>query len=263
MPDCKQLVMFLALYTPAGILVAAAMPDFAREKRLAGEFVDTIVVGDLLQLNDGQRDFAAIMTGAEPQPSRGAVMILHGRGHHPAWPTVVQPLRTTLPDNGWGTLSLQLPVLGKDAKYYDYVPIFPAAHGRIAAGLRYLREAGYRRVVILAHSCGAHMAMSFVRTHGDNDFDAYIGIGMGATDYRQPMKRPLPLAQISKPVLDIYGANDFPAVLRLAPQRRAMIEQAGNASSRQVVIKAADHHYQQDGNTEALTGEILQWLQGL
>lgn len=239
-----------------------AAPDYEREGRLAAEIVDAIVIGDPVDLNDGNRDFLGILTETDDE-AKGAVLILHGRGFHPAWPTVIQPLRTELPDEGWATLSIQLPVLGKEAKYYDYVPIFPDAHGRISAAIENLREAGYKKVVVLAHSCGAHMAMSYVRKYGAKDFDAYIGVGMGATDYKQPMAEPFPLPQIKAPMLDIFGSNDYPAVLRMAAERKTMLIEAGNDKSRQEVVLGADHYYTKEADVQALKEQILAWLNSL
>ncbi|MCW8962933.1 MAG: alpha/beta hydrolase family protein [Gammaproteobacteria bacterium] len=242
---------------------AWAAPDYEREKRLAAEFVDAIVVGDVVDLNDGERDFVGIMTDAEGEKARGAVLILHGRGYHPAWPTVVQPLRTALPESDWATLSIQMPVLDKEAKYFDYVPLFPDAYGRIRASIKYLRDEGYERVVVLAHSCGAHMAMSYFNQHTDKEIDAYIGIGQGATDYKQPMVEHLPFDGMKVPILDIYGANDFPAVLRMAGERNKLIQKAGNPKSLQTVVEGADHYYQKSGDVDKLAEKIIAWLNTL
>ena len=168
---------------------------------------------------------------------------MHGRGFHPDWPEVVGPLRTELAEHGWETLSLQMPVLEKTARYYDYVPILPAAFPRIRAGLAYLRARGADLVVLAAHSCSVHMVMEYVRRHGDGDFDAFIGIGMGATDYRQPMREPLPLETMSVPVLDIFGEEDYPAVRREASSRLAAIRAAGNLRSAQRIVSGADHFF--------------------
>ena len=169
--------------------------------------------------------------------------MLHGRGVHPDWPDVAGPLRTELPEHGWETLSLQMPVLGKSAKYDDYVPIFPAAFPRIRAGIEYLRARGADPVVIAAHSCSAHMAMAFVRHHGDAEFDGFISIGMGATDVGQPMREPFPLDAMSAPVLDLFGDEDYPSVPGKAPERLAAIRVAGNPRSAQRVVPGADHFF--------------------
>ena len=155
---------------------SSVTPDLAREKRMADEIVDVILDGEVVMLKDGGHEFMGIDT--EPAgDSKGAVIILHGRGYHPDWAEAINPLRVGLAEAGWRTLSLQMPVLEKSAKYYDYVPLFPAAHPRIEAGIRYLREAGENMIVLLAHSCGAHMAMDWIAAKGDTLIDAYIGAG--------------------------------------------------------------------------------------
>ncbi len=40
---------------------------------------------------------------------RGALLIIHSEGEHPAWPNTTKPLHETLPDYGWATLALSLP----------------------------------------------------------------------------------------------------------------------------------------------------------
>jgi len=238
---------------------AAAAPDFDREARLADEIIDVILDGDPEWLEADGREFLSIYTEAED--SAAAVLILHGRGFHPDWVDTVNPLRVGLVERGYSTLSLQMPVLAKDAKYYDYVPIFHHAHARIEAGIRFLRDNGHEKVVLLAHSCGAHMAMDWIRTDNDRSIDAFIGLGMGATDYQQPMHQAFPLDWIHVPVLDLYGAQEYPAVIRLAPRRKAMIDKAGNAHSRQMILPDANHYFTDQG--DPLVSAVADWLDQL
>lgn len=239
--------------------VAATEPDFAREARLADEIVDVILDGDPEWLQADGREFLSIYTAADE--SRAAVVILHGRGFHPDWADTVNPLRVDLVEHGYSTLSLQMPVLAKDAKYYDYISIFNHAHARIEAGIKFLRDDGHKKVVLLAHSCGAHMALDWIRSSGDKTIDAFIGLGMGATDYRQPMHESFPLARMHVPVLDLYGAQEFPAVVRLAPSRKAMIEKAGNTKSRQQLLPGANHYFTDQG--DPLVAAVANWLDQL
>jgi pimeloyl-ACP methyl ester carboxylesterase len=117
------------------------------------------------------------------------------------------------------------------------------------------------KVVLIAHSCGAHMAMAWADTESFESIDAYVGIGMGATDYKQPMKHPFPLDKIKVPVLDVYAENDYPAVLKMAAQRLRLIKIAANKKSSQVIVKGAEHYYVDKG--EELTKVINQWLKSL
>ena len=232
--------------------------DFERESRLEAEIVDAILDGEPVHLDADGRSFLGIYTEAADGESGRAVIVLHGRGFHPDWPEVAAPLRVELPEHGWDTLSLQMPVLGKSARYYDYVPIFPAAFPRIRAGIEFLRARGARAVVLAAHSCSVHMAMAFVRIRGDTGFDGFIGIGMGATDYRQPMREPFPLATMSVPVLDLFGDEDYPAVRREAPNRLLAIRASGNPRSAQRVVPGAEHFFRDMEGP--LVESVTEWL---
>ncbi len=254
------LFYFLSPLAYAGAKPATVEPDLAREKRMASEVEEAILDGEVISLNANGQPFMAIDMAAEGK-TRGGIIILHGRGFHPDWADAIQPLRTQLPARGWHTLSLQMPVLEKTAKYYDYVPLFPLAAPRIEAGIQYLKNQGVQKIVLLAHSCGAHMAMDWIRKKGDGMIDAYIGAGMGATDYQQKMAQPFPLDSMSVPVLDIYGEHEYPAVIRMADERKTAMDKAGNPKSRQVVVPAADHYFTDQG--DALVEHVAAWLDHL
>ncbi|MCP4432836.1 MAG: DUF3530 family protein [Gammaproteobacteria bacterium] len=159
----------------------AIASDWQREKRMAEEIVDAIFDGDPIMLRTDEREFLGIYTEADE--SDLAVIVMHGRGFHPDWIDTVQPLRVGLIDFGWNSLSIQMPVLNKEARYYDYVPIFDEAIPRIQAAIDYLEDRGNQRIVLIAHSCSVHMSMHYLNQHGDDEIDAFVGIGMGATDY--------------------------------------------------------------------------------
>jgi hypothetical protein len=255
----------LATATVAMKAIPAPVPDFEREARIANQIRDAILDGEpvTLQAGDGQR-FLAIDTGAATQPAAGTAVILHGRGHHPDWTDAIQPLRVGLAESDWNTLSIQLPVLHGSASYYDYVAIFDAAIPRIEAAIAAARQRHGGRVVLIAHSCGAHMAQHWLlqrRGAADAQIDAFVGIGMGATDLGQPMRVPFALDQVSGPVLDVYAANDFPAVRRLADERRRMMQDAGHPKSAQVVVEDAGHYFV--GRGDELLGVVRDWLQSL
>ena len=239
--------------------------DLEREKRMADEIVDAIIDGDAVYLEANNNEFLSIYTEADSD-ARGVAIILHGRGFHPDWQDAINPLRVGLAESGWNTLSVQMPVLEKQAKYYDYLPLFPKAIPRIEAAIAYAREQIKEneiknKVVLIAHSCGAHMAMAWADVDSFESIDAYVGIGMGATDYKQPMKQPFPLAKIKVPVLDVYASNDYPAVLKMAPERWQDIQRAGNEKSHQVIVPDADHYYTDQG--DALTSVVSEWLDSL
>ena len=235
--------------------------DLQREKRLANEIVDSIIDGEAIYLNSGNHKFLNIYMQSESTQLKGGAIILHGRGFHPDWKDVASPLRIGLTEHGWHTLSVQMPVLDKQAKYYDYLPILPEAFPRIEAAINFLKNKGLKNIILIAHSCSVHMSMAWLEQSLDKNISAYIGIGMGATDYKQPMKKPFPLSQLTIPVLDIYGSNDFPGVINNAASRLDMIKTAGNQKSGQRMINDADHYFTE--KDDILLSEVAQWLDTL
>jgi hypothetical protein len=241
-----------------------AKPDFERESRMISEIEESVMDGDVeyLPLKDDKEVFSIYMEPDADTP-KGGVIILHSRGYHANWSNAIKPLRIGLAEKGWHTLSVQMPVLDKNAKYYDYVPIFPYAHERIDAALSFYKQRGIDNVVLIGHGCGAHMSMSYIDKYGDEKISAYIGIGMGATDYKQKIVKEFPLDKMLTPVLDVFAENDFPGVIRLSESRQDLMDVAANAKSAQMVIKGADHYYKENGTAQVLTNTIDTWLSGL
>jgi len=147
----RYLLLFLIL-----IIFSYTSPasDLPKEKRWAEQIEDALLDGEPVTLNDGINDFFAIDTTAE-NPNSTAIILLHGIGVHPDWPQVINPLRVGLPEKGWRTLSLQLPVLPNDASAQDYQPLMKEVPGRIEAGIKYLQSNGSKKIIIVAHSMGA------------------------------------------------------------------------------------------------------------
>jgi hypothetical protein len=239
-------------------------PDFERETRMIGEIEEAVMDGDVeyLPLAEDKEVFSIYMEPDTDTP-KGGVIILHSRGYHANWSNTIKPLRVGLAEKGWHTLSVQMPVLDKNATYYDYVPIFPYAHERIEAAIDFYKQRGVDNIVLVSHGCGAHMSMSYFDKYGDDKVGAYVGIGMGATDYKQKVIKRFPLDIMLKPVLDVYGEKDFPGVVRLSESRKVLMDVSGNKQNAQKVIKGADHYYKENGTAQVLTDTIDTWLVGL
>ena len=260
------IISFLIFIPPSFAKTDTEKADLLREKRMAAEVEDAVLDGEVIFLKDAANDGHGFMAiDQEPEgDTKGAVIILHGRGFHPNWEDTVFPLRTQLPNNGWRTLSLQMPVLIKSAKYYDYVPLFSQAGPRIEAGIKHLKDQGIKNIILLAHSCGGHMAMEWIRSKDgkmDKIITAYIGAGMGATDFGQKMAKPFPYDQLTIPVLDVFGSKEYPAVLSKAPGRLLSITKAGNPKSRQIIIPGANHYFTDKG--DELVKPVVKWLDNL
>ena len=144
----------------------------------------------------------------------------------------------------------------------DFLSIYTEADEaipRIQAAIDYLKQQGNEQIVLIAHSCSVHMSMHYLDRHGDEQIDGFVGIGMGATDYKQPMASPFPLHKLTIPVLDIFGADDYPAVHRLAPGRWSKMQEAGNPASKQTIVEGANHYFTDRG--DELLENVGSWLE--
>jgi pimeloyl-ACP methyl ester carboxylesterase len=218
--------------------------DYARVQRWAEEIVPAILVGNPVYLQgENNRRFLAIYAKS-PKPA-SAVILIHGMGVHPDW-GLIHGLRTRLADEGYTTLSVQMPVLAADAKPEDYLATFPEAALRLARAAEFLRVEGHHKIALVSHSMGARMADYFLARHSKEKVKAWVAIGMTGKIYD---------AQTT-PVLDIFGEQDLPGVLQSAAERaQALKNRPGSA---QLKLQGADHFF--NGHESALLQHVRDFL---
>lgn len=212
-----------------------AAPDYPREKKWADEITPGIIVGDPVTLEQKNRHkFLGIYT--EAANAKMGVVVVHGIGIHPDW-NMIGTLRQRLPDHGYATLSIQMPILAVDAKPEAYTAHFPEAVERLALAVDFLKRKGHRRVALVTHSMGARMAQPYM-ARNPAGVSAWAALGMPAVIGTGAA---ITYDGILVPVLDLYGANDLPQVLAGAAERKASLK--GKAASRQQVIPHTDHFF--------------------
>jgi alpha-beta hydrolase superfamily lysophospholipase len=186
---------------------AALAPDDARESRWAGEVVPQLVVGEPVWLSTPQRARVLAIYTPASGTEKAAVVVVHGAGVHPDW-SLIGELRSTLPEQGYATLAVQMPVLAADAPRSEYETLFPLAAQRLDAAVAWLRQHDHPRIAVLSHSLGAAMANAWIAASAPRP-QAWIPIGM-MVDFATPPKLP---------VLDIVAERDYPETLASARVR--------------------------------------------
>ena len=148
-----------------------AQADYSREQRWADEITPAILVGDAVYLpqKSGHKFLAIHAPNASGSKSRAGVIVVHGMGVHPDW-NLVNVLRSQLAEQGYATLSVQMPVLASDAKGEQYPALFPDAAERLQAAVTFLRDKGHRKIAIVSHSMGARMVNHFIAVGGASAF---------------------------------------------------------------------------------------------
>ncbi len=227
---------------------AIAAPDYAREKRWADEITPTLVVGDPVYLaQKSGHKFLALYT--EAPKARAAVIVVHGVGLNPDW-AMIGALRSALPDYGYTTLSIQMPVLAADAKGEEYPALFADAAERLTAAVTFLKAKGQTKIALASHSMGARMSNYFLVANPAHGLAAWIAIGISSGEFADTGK-------LNLPVLDIYGERDFPQVLQKADARAAVL--AKLKGSAQIEVPGSDHYFA--GSEAALTTRVRQFLE--
>jgi pimeloyl-ACP methyl ester carboxylesterase len=226
---------------------AFAVSDYAREKKWADEITPGIVVGDPVYLEQANKHkFLGIYT--ETAGAKMGLVVVHGIGIHPDW-GMVGTLRQGLADQGYTTLSIQMPILAVDAQAEAYAPTMPEAAERLQLAANYLKAKGYQKIAIVSHSMGSRMSHGYMAKN-PADIAAWAALGIGGN---------LTYAGIKAPVLDLYGAKDLPAVLSGAKKRLASLK--GNPASKQVVIPNTDHFFA--NQEEAMVKAVKDFLDGV
>ncbi len=250
----KKLIPLFFLAIVAGESAAIAS-DLEKEKRWADQVIGDLFDGEPLYLNDGVQDFLSLAIEAEEPKSTG-VVVIHGLGVHPDWPQVVNPIRVVLAEQGWNTLSIQMPILGNDVDGVEYQKLLPEVPGRIDAAAAHLKQNGAEKIVLIAHSMGSRMTNYYLAEAANKQADiaAYIGIGMNSGNEGF-------IRKINLPMLDLYGEQDLEGVLASAKSRAGAAQH--NANYQQQVVAEAGHFF--EGMEDELLTVVSNWLnkQGL
>ncbi|RRQ22269.1 DUF3530 family protein [Thiohalobacter thiocyanaticus] len=245
----------LLLTAPAAI----AAGDRAKEQRWADQIVGMLIDGEAVWLEADDAQFLAIHTPDLTGEPKGAVILVHGMGAHPDWQEVIHPLRVRLPEHGWATLSVQMPVLPNAAAPTDYAPLVPEAAPRLRAALTWLEDRTEGPVFIAAHSLGAIMTAASLTGDTGLQPDGLVLIGMGGSRDDPHLDSLAHLEQLTLPVLDLFGSRDLDSVLADREARARAARRAGNTAYRQLEISGANHFF--TGLEDTLVRRVRGWLE--
>ena len=152
---------------------------------------------------------------------KGAAIILHDIGHQPNWVQVIAPLRMQLPQNGWHTLSLQMPIPDRLWRFNTPEDIYSASIDRLQSAITHLQTKNIENLTLIAQGDSAALAAHYLSST-QHPFSAFVAISIthnaDANDWRnisQSMK------SLNLATLDIYAEHDKPNVLLSIPMRLA------------------------------------------
>jgi len=236
--------------------------DVTKEQSVADKLSRELEYGQVIWLDVvNGREFPGIFTRAVPEHDGSiAIVLIHGMGGHPDWPEVISPLRYSLADTGWSTLSIQMPVLPPEISLADYGKTLEESHNRIARAIQYLENYGYERMVLIGYGFGASVAAHYLASGNNHGVHAFAAISILARKYLEPsLDLYSSLEKLALPVLDIFGSEDLNPVISTADERRVAARRNGYSNEyEQVVIWNADHYF--TGYDQELVTRIERWL---
>jgi pimeloyl-ACP methyl ester carboxylesterase len=235
--------LFITILTLLTVCQFAQAADYGREQRWADEILPAVLDGNPVWLEQaGGHKFLGLFIDAPK--ARGAVILVHGMGVHPDF-GINNALRTRLAEQGYTTLSIQMPVQDASAVPGDYVETFPEASERIAKAVTFLKAKGYDKIALISHSLGGRMARTYFVTNQATPVKAWVALSMGFDDFKG----------VSVPVLDIYAEQDHPPVLNIvAAHKRTMTHPA----SVQRMLPDTGHFY--EGKEVEVVNLVREWL---
>ncbi|HHJ38720.1 MAG: hypothetical protein AXA67_03145 [Methylothermaceae bacteria B42] len=242
----------------AGLLVfqaAAWAGNSVVETELVTDSLKTLPHGEKIQISTADRSFIAVLDEARSPSTEGGVILLPEAGHGPTTQTVIGPLRDYLPDHGWTTLSLHLPVLEPEARLAEYWKLLPEAGKRVTAAVNWWKQKGVKNIVLLGYGWGGLVAATYLAGQPDEAIRAAVFISSGWPPERsREMKEKLD--KINVPVLDISAQRDNPEVLDTRLDRRLIFK--GKKGYRQFSVSATGHDYL--AWSQFLAKRVLGWL---
>jgi len=213
----------------------------------------------------------------------GAIVLLHDEGEQFESQGVVTPLRHSLPEYGWSTLTLafDFPYEAKillsndeepdtDADLLEQEADKPAAENeveaeadkentlpaisnqdRIQAALAFLQAKDVKRVVFIGHGAGGDLAIELLDTI-KTPISALILVGATALPKGEVFE------EFNFPILDVYGDNDLDNVPEAVKHRKVLMKRRDNTRYEVRRIVGADHVF--SGLTPTLTATVSGWL---
>lgn len=258
MPSFSRLTAFGLLLMLAMTCRAGAM-DREWEQRIADRLAGQAEVTETVWLTAEDEEFLGLFNRQTIDKASGAVIVLHGMGAHADWPRLISPLRLSLPEQGWSTLSIQLPLVAIENPIENYGKTLGAAKDRLEAAVRFLRTRQYRNIVVIGHSFGAATVLSYLSDPQRLRVMALVAIGLQEYPFLKPAINVLGLIEATQiPVLDIYGDRDYRRVRNHAPDRRLAAKKADNRNYKQVEVPGANHYFYK--MEDVLAKQIRGWL---
>lgn len=230
--------------------------DVHRERQIADELGSRANPDEAIRLEASGLEFQGLYREAVSKDPGGGVILLHGRHSNQDAAAFVRPLRLGLPEHGWSSLSLAMPVPDPD-DLQGNANLLPEAVARLHSGVAFLERKNTGNIAILALDTGAWAALSYLARSPDRAVKAAVLLDAApASELDPPPIAPDTLSTIRLPVLEILSGRISARAGDDASRKRA--DMKPSATYRLLVLDEPDHGWQDIG--DFLVNRIHGWL---
>lgn len=228
---------------------------------------------EIQTLNANGEDFLALFRDAATGAPQGCIILLHGDNEHPDWPSVVNPIRTSLNANSWCSLSIELPDVypkesltlitapqetNESAEMSELtLPNEEIIFARLDAALEFLTERDFTTFALLGHRTGASYAIRYSATRELTE-GALILIAPITPDAISNFALSSTIENIQLPILDYYF-DISPKEIRFAQARQNAANKRSGDFVYQQIKAFRDQRYQTAGE-KRLTQRVWGFL---
>jgi len=173
-----------------------------------------------------KRQIFSLFSPSKTTKIQGGVVILSDLYQTPNLPSVIHEIRTTLPDYGWDTLSIQ-PVIPIDSPTHEVLnAVYKLSTERIMAAINHFKSNNISNIVLLGIGQSANFSLKFVPTLAieENIVQALVIIQAFDSKWYTSSEG---VKEITLPLLDISAEHDSRVVLDSAKKRLIAANFAG------------------------------------
>ncbi|MBI5450979.1 MAG: DUF3530 family protein [Gammaproteobacteria bacterium] len=222
------------------LTAASSWAATGQEQQWIGAIQQSPAAPAIVWLGEAEQRFLALYKQDTTGAPKGGVILLHSIGTHPDWPMVIHPLREALPDYGWDTLAIQLPI--PDSRYAsikDYPALYDRSVQRILLAIKYLRDHDIHNIALVGYDLGATLAAAYLANNDNPQVVAYVGINMASYPLADPHFDAVhSLEQIRLPILDVFGTLGPTSVVSKASLRALAARRSGSRITREQKLEA-------------------------
>lgn len=235
-------------------------PDAAREQAIQAQITARVPASEVVLLDvDGAKVLALLAPQSAKQP-RGVVVIAHGMDGGADEPGLIHSLRKQLPQYGWSTLSVQMPVLPAGSPREAYGGIVEAAGKRIQAAVAHAQSLKQSNVVVIGQDVAAVAAISTLAE--SKDVKGIAALSLDFADGLNPPADPIAaMAKLKLPLLDLFGALGGENTRRLAVDRANAARNANLEGYSQAALIGRKQRL--EGDSVPVASRLAAWMRRL